>query len=108
MRRKDGVFVLDSKQTTDEKERYEGFQGIIVRKTTDIPGFISISEGYYCYEDYKISDIDTSIIFKEDHDMDYIKNIVREVLSEPKVKERMDCDIPEIAITAEVEEMLQK
>lgn len=101
MRNNHGVFVLESNELVQKE--FGGFQGIIIYSREEA-GLFNIDEGSYIDGEYVTKNVDIFTIKSTDKGMDYIKNIVNVALKESYPNR---FEIPEIAITEEVEKILE-
>ena len=90
MRRKEGVFILDEVHSEDMKEKFQGFEGIIIYANS--PTALAIREGYYKDDNYCLTEVltisDAENVFEINEWIDRIRN-------KSIFKDR----IPEIAVT---------
>ena len=52
MRRENGIFILEETNTTSIKEKFQGFEGIILFESKEKPNVIQVKEGFYDKENF--------------------------------------------------------
>lgn len=96
MRRKEGMFILDEVNSEDMKEKFQGFEGIIIYANS--PTALAIREGYYKEDNYKLTEILQLILSYKILNTDNVTRI-KKCIDVIRNKMVFEDRIPEIAIT---------
>ncbi len=96
MRRKEGVFILDEVHSEDMKEKFQGFEGIIIYANS--PTALAIREGYYKDDNYCLTEVLTIILSSKISDAENVFEI-NEWIDRIRNKSIFKDRIPEIAVT---------
>lgn len=106
MRRKQGIIILQEKDSKDVRERFQGFEGLIIY-TNGSPNTVVVKESYYDNQEYKLTKIlDTASVFEglgTDRVQD-VKNWVDMCIKENK--KVFEGRIPEVAISAKAAKII--
>lgn len=106
MRYKEGIFILDEVNSKNMKERFQGFEGVVVCMNGSM-NMLDVKEGYYKNENYEIThSLAMATVFEKQGEsiIPDLKKWVRKVIDEnlDMFKDRS----PEIAITMKAAKML--
>lgn len=106
MQKVDGIFILDEVNSENVKERFQGFEGLIIY-TNGSPNTVVVKESYYDNQEYKLTKIlDTASVFEglgTDRVQD-VKNWVDMCIKENK--KVFEGRIPEVAISAKAAKII--
>lgn len=106
MRYKEGIFILDEVNSKNMKERFQGFEGVVICMNGSM-NMLDVKEGYYKNENYEIThSLAMATVFEKQGEtiIPELKNWVRKAVVENLdiFKDRL----PEIAITMKAAKML--